>query len=169
MAKKSETGPLSKRMAHIDETLREQAQNKKGTEAVAPAPKRVCSIEGCRGEVERSLSIEKYESILKQANLKMRESKIRRLYVCHDHYKLLKKYTKKETKAAHPKFEKKSDTRAFSSKVKRLDWWVEAFTNSSCFFQYILGTIRQNSRKIHVWRVIRYCWTIIFWHPFGVS
>ena len=36
IAKKSETGPLAKRIAHIDETLREQAQQKKGTEKKVP-------------------------------------------------------------------------------------------------------------------------------------
>ncbi|HMF33361.1 MAG TPA: hypothetical protein VKK79_18185 [Candidatus Lokiarchaeia archaeon] len=122
MAKKSDEGPLSKRMAKIDETLREKSQKNKATEGSEAKPKRVCSIEGCQNEVERSLPLEKYDSILKLANLKMKDTKSRRLFVCRDHYKVLKKYTKKEEKATYQRNSPGGmKQKAFSSKVKRLD------------------------------------------------
>ena len=49
-----------------------------------------CSVEGCSKEAIRSLSFDNVAA----AGLKIREA--RRVYLCKDHYKELKKATKKE-------------------------------------------------------------------------
>ncbi len=123
MAKKGEAaGPLAKRMAHIDQKFKEKGQASAHDEAVAKKSGRLCSIEGCPNEAVRSLSKEKFDSILKLLNLKLKDDKIPRLYICQEHYKLVKKKDKKENKLLRPKFEKKSDTKAYSVQRRtRLD------------------------------------------------
>ncbi|OLS15884.1 MAG: hypothetical protein RBG13Loki_0493, partial [Promethearchaeota archaeon CR_4] len=81
------TGPLAKRMAHINQKIKEKGQNTQKSsreEGKTKTPERVCSIEGCMNEAARSLSIEKFESILKLLNLKLKDDKITRLFICSE-------------------------------------------------------------------------------------
>ncbi len=123
MAKKGEAaGPLAKRMAQIDQNIKEKGKGTSHDEVVEKKSGRVCSIEGCSNEAARSLSKEKFDSILKLLNLKLKDDKTPRLYICQEHYKLVKKRDKKENKLLRPKFEKKSDAKAYSvQRIKRLD------------------------------------------------
>ncbi len=123
MAKKGEAaGPLTKRMAQIDQKFKEKGQTGGHDEAVAKKSGRVCSIEGCTNEAARSLSKEKFDSILKLLSLKVKDDKIPRLYICAEHYKLVKKRDKKENKLLRPKFEKKSGAKAYKvQRIQRLD------------------------------------------------
>jgi hypothetical protein len=109
-------------MTKIDQTMREKTQKNKAPAKPEGKAKRVCSIEGCKNDVERSLPLEKYDSILKVASLKLKDTKSRRLFVCRDHYKILKKYTKKEEKATFQRTPGvAAKQKAYSTKVKRLD------------------------------------------------
>jgi len=126
MVKKGEaTGPLAKRMAQIDQKFKDNGQTgQKSSQAEGTSKKsdRVCSIEGCENEAARSLSKEKFESILKLLNLALKDDKSPRLFICQEHYKLVKKKNKKESKMVRPKFEKKSDAKAYNAgHMKRLD------------------------------------------------
>ncbi len=123
MAKKGgAAGPLAKRMAQIDEKFKEKGKATTHDEAVAKKSGRVCSIEGCQKEAARSLSKEKFDSILKLLSLDLKDDKTPRLYICAEHYKLVKKKNKKENKILRPKFEKKSNTKAYGvQRIQRLD------------------------------------------------
>ncbi len=65
---------------------------------------KVCSIENCSEESERSLSMDKYDKTLRALKWKVKDDKSRRLYVCKHHYKDLKKEYKKEHKYDAPQF-----------------------------------------------------------------
>ncbi len=123
MAKKDTTaGPLAKRMAQIDQKFKEAGKTAGHDEVVEKKSGRVCSIEGCKNQAARSLSKEKFDSILKLLNFKLKDDKIPRLYICAEHYKLVKKRDKKENKILRPKFEKKSNAKAYNvQRIQRLD------------------------------------------------
>jgi hypothetical protein len=126
MVKKGEvTGPLAKRMAQIDDKFKDKGhtgQKSSRAEETSKKSDRVCSIEGCQKEAARSLSKEKFESILKLLNLALKDDKSPRLFICQEHYKLVKKKNKKESKIVRPKFDKKTDAKAYSAgHMKRLD------------------------------------------------
>ena len=60
---------------------------------------KACSIENCKNEVVRSLSIEKAGEALNSAGLSYKVSRRRnRIYLCTEHYKKIKKYLKKAQK-----------------------------------------------------------------------
>ncbi len=123
MAKKGEaSGPLAKRMAQIDQKFKEKGTEGSHDEAVAKKSGRVCSIEGCQNEAARSLSKEKFDSILKLLSLKLKDDKTPRLFICAEHYKLVKKKDKKENKLLRPKFDKKSNAKPYNvQRIQRLD------------------------------------------------
>ncbi len=58
---------------------------------------KVCSVENCENEAVRSLSIEKAGEALSLAGLSYKTSR-RRILLCKEHYKAIKKQLKKAQK-----------------------------------------------------------------------
>ncbi|MHA1237912.1 MAG: hypothetical protein ACTSSJ_01480 [Candidatus Odinarchaeia archaeon] len=53
-----------------------------------------CSVDGCSNKAVRAVSSDK----VAKANLKIGANKVRNVYLCEEHYKVVKKVLKKERK-----------------------------------------------------------------------
>ncbi len=69
------------------------------------AEKKKCSVEGCDNEVKRTISLVKAEFALKKENLKVnRKPKERKIHLCAEHYKKIKKHIKEKEKLEHARW-----------------------------------------------------------------
>lgn len=56
-----------------------------------------CSVEGCENEAGRSLSLEKAGNAIKKARLSIPVNrKVRRVHLCKEHHRAIKKFLRKE-------------------------------------------------------------------------
>ncbi len=63
------------------------------------ADKKICSIDGCNNEAKRTISLAKAEFALKKEGLKAtHKPKERKIHLCSDHYKKIKKHLKEREK-----------------------------------------------------------------------
>lgn len=73
----------------------------KDKEGMGNTKGRKCSITGCENISVRSLSEDEYENYVLRANLKYVENRLRKIYVCNKHFKMVKK--KKDKNDIHHK------------------------------------------------------------------
>ena len=59
---------------------------------------RHCSVRGCNKVAIRSLSEEKFGSYAEKARLKLDDNRLRKLYLCKEHYNLINKERKSHEK-----------------------------------------------------------------------
>jgi hypothetical protein len=59
---------------------------------------KVCSIVGCNKEPKRSFAAERIGSSITSVGLKVKDARKRKTYLCEDHWKIVKKAFKKDTK-----------------------------------------------------------------------
>jgi hypothetical protein len=80
----------------------------------------MCSIIDCKEPAIRSLSENKWKSYVETANLKYRENKQKKIYLCKMHYKDANKYRKSQEK----EYQKKGflDDAVSLGKIKRYDY-----------------------------------------------
>ncbi|MBY9008020.1 MAG: hypothetical protein KGD63_14860 [Candidatus Lokiarchaeota archaeon] len=62
-----------------------------------------CTIGGCKKLAIRSLSESKWKDYLKKASLKYVENRAKKIYLCKEHYKDVKKEKQKDEKYAQKK------------------------------------------------------------------
>jgi hypothetical protein len=103
-------------MVKIPKELR---QNHRG--ATSGRTNKQCSIEACEEVAIRTLSKQKWESYLNLADLKIKETRNRNIYLCRQHYKSANKFRKSEEKITgknifteNPRFGKGSKKKAIS-------------------------------------------------------
>lgn len=58
----------------------------------------LCSVTGCNEKATRSFAADKAKEALQQAGVSFKDDRVRRVYLCQQHYKLFKKQTKKDKK-----------------------------------------------------------------------
>ncbi len=63
-----------------------------------PPTKKTCSIVGCKNESKRSFATVRITESVAKTGLKVKDSRSRKVYLCSDHWKKVKKAYKKETK-----------------------------------------------------------------------
>ncbi len=98
---------------------KELQQNKIG-------PRRInkkCSVKECVEIAIRSLSKQKWESYTKRANLKLKKSKARNIYLCKEHYKATNKYRKSTEKITKKNIFTENSRSALASKKKAISPW----------------------------------------------
>lgn len=80
------------------------------------AKNRICSIQGCRENVVRSLSENSWKKFIEKAGLKFKTNAFHKIYLCKAHYNLANKYRKSQEKI----FQKKGflDNSALAKKGK---------------------------------------------------
>ncbi|MBD3404941.1 MAG: hypothetical protein GF411_02255 [Candidatus Lokiarchaeota archaeon] len=61
--------------------------------------KKVCSIVGCEKPSKRSFATSRIGKSISNAGLQLEDARSRKAYLCRDHWKKVKKYYKKDTKA----------------------------------------------------------------------
>jgi hypothetical protein len=61
---------------------------------------KICSIVGCRKPYKRSMKRDRIAESVAKSNLKVKDSKSRKIYLCADHWKIVKKVFKKDTTKA---------------------------------------------------------------------
>ncbi|NHJ13734.1 MAG: hypothetical protein EAX95_08655 [Candidatus Thorarchaeota archaeon] len=59
---------------------------------------KVCSIAGCNNESKRSFATVRIVESVSKTGLKLKDARSRKTYLCADHWKLVKKAYKKDTK-----------------------------------------------------------------------
>jgi hypothetical protein len=59
---------------------------------------KICSIVGCRKPSKRSMKRDRIAESVAKSNLKVKDARSRTIYLCADHWKIVKKVFKKDTK-----------------------------------------------------------------------
>jgi hypothetical protein len=59
---------------------------------------KICSIVGCSKESKRSFATVRIMESIVNSGFKVKDARARKIYVCADHWKIVKKAFKKETK-----------------------------------------------------------------------
>ncbi|MFX1560503.1 MAG: hypothetical protein ACFFBL_07930 [Promethearchaeota archaeon] len=58
---------------------------------------KICSIVGCRKPSKRSMKRDRIAESVVKSNLKVKDARSRKVYLCADHWKTVKKVFKKDT------------------------------------------------------------------------
>jgi hypothetical protein len=66
---------------------------------------KTCNIRGCNNPAIHSLSLEAYESYLKDANLELKSPSEKKILACDAHWKVLKKKKRKDDEIKKVKFD----------------------------------------------------------------
>ena len=61
---------------------------------------KICSIVGCRKPSKRSMKRDRIGESVAKSNLKVKDARSRTIYLCADHWKIVKKVFKKDTTKA---------------------------------------------------------------------
>jgi hypothetical protein len=61
--------------------------------------KKTCSIVGCNNDSKRSFAATRIAESIANTGLKVKDTRSRKTYLCQDHWKIVKKAFKKDTKA----------------------------------------------------------------------
>ena len=61
---------------------------------------KICSIVGCRKPSKRSMKRDRIAESVSKSNLKVKDARSRKVYLCADHWKTVKKVFKKDTTKA---------------------------------------------------------------------
>jgi len=59
---------------------------------------KICSIVGCRKPSKRSMKRDRISESVAKSNLKVKDARSRTIYMCADHWKIVKKVFKQDTK-----------------------------------------------------------------------
>ncbi|MFX1264173.1 MAG: hypothetical protein ACFFCK_06945 [Promethearchaeota archaeon] len=60
--------------------------------------RKTCSIAGCQNDSKRSFATVRITKSITDAGLQVKDARSRKTYLCSDHWKLVKKIFKKDTK-----------------------------------------------------------------------
>lgn len=66
---------------------------------VSPESKKTCSIVGCDKPSKRTFATVRIAESVTKSGLKVKDARSRKVHLCHDHWKIVKKSFKKDTKA----------------------------------------------------------------------
>jgi hypothetical protein len=66
---------------------------------IVSSSKKTCSIVGCDKPSKRSFATVRISESVTKSNLRVKNARDRKTYLCQDHWKIVKKSYKKETKA----------------------------------------------------------------------
>jgi len=61
---------------------------------------KICSIVGCRKPSKRSMKRDRIAESVAKSNLRVKDARSRKIYLCADHWKTVKKVFKKDTTKA---------------------------------------------------------------------
>jgi hypothetical protein len=60
--------------------------------------KKTCSIAGCKNDSKRSFATVRITKSITNSGLQLKDARSRKIYLCSDHWRLVKKEYKKDTK-----------------------------------------------------------------------